>query len=344
MSFGDWHGIHIYYAGNRRPMLTECVRPLVDDLRGDGLLAGYFFINYWLEGPHLRLRLRPSTVEATGEVLRRAEAAIQTFLRQRPALYELSAGAFSDMYDKMFGFEFSDDERLEYVDEHGVMRMEKNNTYKYVPYEPEFGKYGGAAGVAVAEWHFEYSSDLVIEATRTLNLHLRRATLGLAVQLMMVMTTVFLDDEDSITTFLEDYAEYWRRTFDGVVPIDGTSVHDKAYEMMGDRVTRRFLELRTVCAEGRAKDLPGLLGGWHAHCVDLRDRIAALAARAELLLRDWNGEPAAVTDVPDALRRVLWAYLHMTNNRLSVTLADESYLGHVLTRALRDRHLVEAPR
>src|SRR5262249_22057905 len=116
----------------------------------------------------------------------------------------------------------------------------------------------------------------------------------------------------------------------------------KAYEMMGDRVTRRFLDLRAICAAGRASELPGLLGGWYGHCVELRDRVAALAVRGELHLRDWDGKPAPVTDVPDALRRVLWAYLHMTNNRLSVTLADESYLGHVLTRALRDRHLVEA--
>jgi hypothetical protein len=344
VSLGDWQGIHVFYAGNRRPMLTECVRPLVEELRADGLLAGYFFINYWLEGPHLRLRLRPSTPEATSEVLRRAEAAIERYLRVRPALYDVSAVTISGMYDKMFDFEFTKEERQQYLDEHGVMRMEKNNTYKYVPYEPEYGRYGGVAGIAVAEWHFEYSSDLIIEATRTLNLHLRRVTLGLAVQLMMVMTTVFLDDEESIATFLEDYAEYWRRTYDGVVEIDGNAVHDNAYEMMGDRVTRRFLELRAACADGRAKDLPGILGGWYAHCVELRDRVAELAARGELHLRGWDGKPETVTEVPDALRRVMWAYVHMTNNRLNVTLADESYLGHVLTRALRDRHLVEADR
>ena len=344
MTRGDWQSIHIHYAGNRRPMLTECVRPLVDGLRGDRLLAGYFFINYWLEGPHLRLRLRPSSVEATGEVRRRAEAAIEKYVRERPALYEVNPTVYADTSESMFSVEFTEQERLRYLDEHGMMRVEKNNTYKYVPYEPELGKYGGVAGVSVAEWHFEYSSDLVIEATRMLNLHLRRVTLGMAAQLMMVMTTVFMHDEESVATFLAEYADYWRRTFDGVVPMEGAAAHDPAYESMGDRVTRRFLELRAACVEGRAADLPGLLGGWFEHCVELRDRIAELAVRGELHLRGWDGQDAPVTDVPDALRRVLWAYLHMTNNRLSVSLADESYLGHVLNRALRERHLIEANR
>lgn len=336
MSFGEWQGIHVYYAGNRRPMLTDCIRPLVDELRRDELLAGYFFINYWVEGPHLRLRLRPSTVEATAEVCRRAEAAITAYLRGRPALYDINPVKYSQTYDHMFGLEFGADERAEYLDEHGVMRMEKNNTYKYVTYEPEYGKYGGAAGVALAEWHFEVSSDLVIEATRQLNLHLRPVLLGAAAQLMMVMSTVFMGDDQPTADFLRLYGEYWRSTFDGVIPIDGESVHDKAYGTMGDRVTRRFLEVREACRAGRADELPGLLGGWYEHCVELRDRAAELAVRGELALRDWSGKHTPVTDVDAALRQVLSPYLHMTNNRLNVTLADEAYLGHVLHRGLRE--------
>lgn len=56
---GEWIALHIFYAASPRPMLVDCVRPLVDRLTGEGLLAGHFFINYWLEGPHVRLRLRP---------------------------------------------------------------------------------------------------------------------------------------------------------------------------------------------------------------------------------------------------------------------------------------------
>jgi hypothetical protein len=325
-------------------MLTDCIRPLIDGLRRDRLLAGYFFVNYWLEGPHLRLRLRPSTGEATDEVCRRAEAAITEYVRSRPALYDIDPGKYSETFDAMFALEFRPDEREQYVDEQGVMRLERNNTYKYVPYEPEYGKYGGVAGVALGEWHFEQSSDLVIDATRQLNLHLRPVSLGVAAQLMMVMSTVFLGEDQPTAEFLQLYSDYWRQAFDGVVPIDVSSVHDKAYETMGDRVTRRFLELRQACRQDRADELPGLLGGWYQHCVELRDRVADLATRGELPLRGWDGKHAPVTDVDTALRQVLLPYLHMTNNRLSMTLPDEAYLGHVLARALRGRDLVETGR
>jgi hypothetical protein len=337
MSPGDWQAIHIHYAGNRRPMLTDCIRPLVDDLRGDRLLSGYFFINYWLEGPHVRLRLRPSAPAATAAVCERAEASIGAFLRKRPALYEVNADTYLGMYTRMFELEFSEQERQRHLDADGRMLVEANNSYKYVPYEPEYGKYGGVAGVALAEWHFEHSSDLVIDATRTLNLHLRRVVLGLSAQLMMIMTTVFVGDEDATAEFLERYADFWHGTFDGVFRMDGIVNFDTAYESMGGALTRRFLDLRAACRGG----LSGLLGRWFEHCVELRDRVAELAGTGQLTLRGWDGRTAPVTDVTVALQQVLAPYLHMTNNRLGLTLADESYLGHALARALREREPAE---
>jgi thiopeptide-type bacteriocin biosynthesis protein len=344
MSPGKWQGIHIYYAGNRRPMLTECIRPLVDELRADGLLAGYFFINYWLEGPHVRLRLRPSSRAATDAVCHRAEEAIGRFLRERPALYEVQAEQYFDLYGRMFELEFTDEERREYVDASGRMRFAANNSYKYVPYVPEYGKYGGVAGVALAEWHFEHSSDLVIDATRTLNLHLRRVVLGAAAQLMMIMTTAFMGDEAATAEFLQGYADYWQGTFDGVVDMDGIASYDRAYEAMDGSLTRRFLELRAGCADPSGNPPPGLLGRWLEHCVELRDRVGALARAGTLTLRDWDGRHTPATDVDDARRRVLAPYLHMTNNRLGLTLADEAYLGRALARALREREPAEAAR
>ena len=73
----------------RSPLLLQCVGPLVDELDADGLLAGYFFINYWLEGPHVRLRLRPATpaAERRGAAPRRGGG--DAFLRSRPALYNV---------------------------------------------------------------------------------------------------------------------------------------------------------------------------------------------------------------------------------------------------------------
>ena len=39
---GAWQATHVFYAANPRPLLLECVRPLVDELEAEKLIAGYF--------------------------------------------------------------------------------------------------------------------------------------------------------------------------------------------------------------------------------------------------------------------------------------------------------------
>ena len=37
---GAWQAVHIFYAASPRPLLLDCVRPLVDALTAEGLLSG----------------------------------------------------------------------------------------------------------------------------------------------------------------------------------------------------------------------------------------------------------------------------------------------------------------
>ncbi len=43
-----------------------------------------------------------------------------------------------------------------------------------------------------------------------------------------------------------------------------------------------------------------------------------------------------MTDPAQALPLLLSPYMHMTNNRLHVTIRDEAYLAHLLGRVLRE--------
>jgi hypothetical protein len=333
---GAWQAVHVYYGAIRQAMLTDCVRPLVAGLRKDGLIAGWFFINYWVEGPHLRLRLKPRTAAQTGEVLRRAEAAIEDFLKVRPALYDARSATYTDLYSTLFDVEFTPEQRARYTGPDGTMNFRENNTFSREEYEPEYGKYGGRAGVALAEWHFEHSSDLVVEVLRTMNVHLRPVVLGVAAQLMMVMSSVFLDDAGLTADFLERYHDFWNWAFDSSAFVK-ESGYDDAYEAMGAGVRERFAVVRGAVARGEADRLPGVLSGWAAHCAQLRARVGALAAAGELVFSGWGEEKVErITDPQLAALRLLSPYLHMTNNRLGTTLADEAYLSHILSRALRE--------
>ncbi|WP_407698018.1 lantibiotic dehydratase C-terminal domain-containing protein [Streptomyces apocyni] len=321
-------------------MLLHCVRPLVDELEADGLLANYFFINYWLEGPHVRLRLKPSSPEAEPEVRRRTEQAIDAFLAERPALYEVDSGFLNDFYNTLFEIEFPGSERGHFMDDQGRMNLRANNSRSAEPYEPEYGKYGGPAGIELAEWHFRHSSDLVIEAFRTKNLHLRTVLLGTSAQLMMVISGTFLPGDDELAGYLDSYYEFWHRAFPGTGFI-GSAEYDRNYAAMAPSLAARFAGIRAAVggAEGQetAGQLPAFLAGWAEHCAELRDKARVLAVNGDLVFRSWDGErDEVVTDPAVALPLLLSPYMHMTNNRLHVTIRDEAYLSHVLGRALRE--------
>jgi thiopeptide-type bacteriocin biosynthesis protein len=333
---GSWQAIHVYYGTGCRIMLADCIAPLVEGLQADGLLASYFFINYWVEGPHLRLRLKPARAADTETVLRRAEDAVDAFLRTRPSLYDPARSFFSGLYDTLFDLEFTPDERAPYLGPDGRMRIRDNNSRSREPYEPEYGKYGGPRGIELAEWHFEYSSDVILTILRSTNVHLRSALLGLASQLMMVTVTEFIPDPAAAASFLDGYHEFWRRAFD-VTDFIKDGAYERAYETTGPGLRQRFAAVRSALTTGSAQELPEFLRGWAAHCAQLRSRAAALAESGQLVLRSWDDtRDETVTDPAMAARRLLSPYLHMTNNRLGATLSDEAYLAYALARALRE--------
>ncbi|MEU6539985.1 lantibiotic dehydratase C-terminal domain-containing protein [Streptomyces sp. NPDC047000] len=348
-----WLALHVFYAANPQPLLVDCVRPLVGRLTADGLLSGYFFINYWLEGPHVRLRLRPSSRDAEAEVRRRAEEAIGGFLRTRPALYAVDSGFLKDFYDALFDIEFPGEDRARYTGTDGRMNLRPNNSFSCEVYAPEYAKYGGPAGVALAEWHFRHSSDLVLEAYRSMNLHLRTVLLGTSAQLMMVMASCFLPEEERLAEYLDSYYAFWHRLFPGTGFI-GSAEYERGYERMAPALGARFTQLRQAVASGDLSRLPAFLRRWAEHCLELRDRVADLTRRGELAFPAWDGparedtgqeraeDPGAaplvtVTRVPAVLPRLLSPYMHMTNNRLHVTIRDEAYLAFVLGRVLREQ-------
>ncbi|MGC0416010.1 lantibiotic dehydratase C-terminal domain-containing protein [Embleya sp. AB8] len=333
---GAWQSVHVFYAASSRPLIVDCVQPLVEALRAERLIAGYFFINYWVEGPHLRLRLKPASAAVAETVHRRTEEALRTFLRRRPALYEVQHDFSAVAADTLFDLEFTPEERLRYQDADGRMRLRPTNTFSDERYEPEYGKYGGPAGVALAEWHFERSSDLVIAANQTMNLHVRAMLLGLSAQLMMVTTTAFLPDPAAALGFFQSYHDFWSGSLDETDFIRDAD-YARAYERMGDRVARRYVQVREALTSDTPQALPAVLGAWYEHGLELRRRVAELAVRGELVFESWEGRrEQRITDPDQAAGRLLFPYIHMTNNRLYVTLDDEAYLSQVLANALRD--------
>lgn len=331
----DWISVHVFYASNANPMLVECVQPLVDRLRADGVISRYFFIKYWLEGPHVRLRLLPAPGVDPQDVRTEVNAALDEFLRRRPALYEADQDGMADLYKQMFLAEYGEDRWNATYGVDGVMPFRPNNSYAYIPYEREFGRYGGPVGVELAEWHFEHSSDLVLQLLATTNVHVRQVMLGLSAQLSMMMCAVFLGDERRIADFLEEYRVFWETSYQERSDEYHESF-DNSYRKMGDTLRSRLAEILRV-ARGEPAGLTGIEQRWLTHCRDLRGRVVELAGSGQLSFRRRSDtEPNQITDVDAALAVLLSSYVHMTNNRLGVSILDEIYLSYLMRSALLD--------
>src|SRR5690242_5922393 len=179
----EWLSVHAFYAANANPMLVDCVTPLVASLRERDLLARWFFVRYWLEGPHVRLRLLPRDPDRAGEVRDAAAEALAAFLRRRPALYEEDRDGSVELYKNLYLAEYGEASWNDRYGPDGAMPFRDNNTVHWLPYEREYDRYGGPAGIELAEWHFEQSSDLVLALLATTNVHVRTVLLGQAAQL-----------------------------------------------------------------------------------------------------------------------------------------------------------------
>jgi hypothetical protein len=338
---GDWIALHVFYASDANPILVEAVRPLVEELRQEELIDGWFFIKYWMEGPHLRVRFRPARPELAGTVRRRATEALQAFLDRRPALYDTDIDGLGDLYKKMYLAEYGQERwDADYGD--GAMPFRPNNSIAELPYEREYDRYGGPAGIDIAEWHFEQSSDLVATLLATSNTHVRPVLLGLATQLSLMTAYTFLRDDDRVRTFFERYRGFWETSYQEPSD-DYHGSFDKSFELTRATLAERIGRIRAIAGSAGSNGstgaaeaaLSGIERTWLTHCRELHRRVRDAAGRGELVFPSQRLERRAPIDDPDALATVLLSsYIHMTNNRLGVAILDEIYLSYLVERAL----------
>lgn len=332
-----WISMHIFYAAPPNHLLLEGVAPLVEELRHRELISRSFFIRYWQEGSHIRLRLLPAPGVTPDAIAAIAEPAIADFLRRRPALYRYDDESYQPFYKAMFVGEYGEAKWWEtYPD--GRMPFRPNNSFHYIAYEPEYHRYGGRAGVELAEWHFEVSSNIVLRIMRETNVHVRPILLGQSVRLTLPFLYGFIEQDEQLVGFLGRYMQYWQQSFHK--ELSDLSPFDKSYVRIADELKRRIAGTRAHIVGARPADLLGLDRVWLEHIRELRGRVEALVDSQQLILPDASGAMTPVSSRQDALNRLMGSYIHMTNNRLGVGTGDETYLAYLIQSALLDRSAV----
>jgi hypothetical protein len=314
---------------------------LLRDLRQDDLLQRFFFIRYWMEGPHIRLRLRPRRQADAGEICQRAEKEVAAFLARRPALYELDPEVLAPVYKELFLAEYSEEEWAARYGAGGQIPLRDNNSWAYIDYEPEYDRYGGPDGVRLAEWHFERSSTLALYLTETANVHVRTVLFGLAVQMMAAMAAAFFGPPPEIAGYFQGYGAFWEQRSEDPTQTRASG-YERAYAGMAESLVTRVAEIHATVRDRDFRRLSGFMRSWAMHCVELRDHVARLTSQQRMIFAGfWEPSgaqtaPLPLTDLSLVLRVLLNGYLHMTNNRLGVSIVDEIYLAYVLRSAFTD--------
>ena len=321
-----WLSVHIFYSSNSDPMLTEAVAPLVRKLRELELISSYFFIRYWLSGPHIRLRLLLADGVSEDAVKQIVDQDFSAFLARRPALFEIDKQVLAPLYKGMYLAEYSEEKYAEEFGADGELPFLDNNTFHYIDYEPEVDRYLGEQAMDLSERHFEVSSDLVIKLIEETNMHVRGIVMGHSVQLMLQTCYTFLGNDERVDTFLERYMDFWQTSY----AQNSQKLYpgfDRKYSHMAPKLLKRIAEVQNL-NDGNEHAGTETERNWIAHMRDVRDQIRHLAATNSLKMHEGaEGEDAA-------LNILLSSYIHMTNNRLGVSILDEVYLSYLIRRAL----------
>lgn len=303
-----WLSAHIFYHADPDDLLTEFVLPLIDTLRGESAVSRAFFLRHWERGPHVRLRLQ-LPADRVAETRERVARAITQHLTEHPGPV-LTGDNLAESLRTLSQLEHGSSDLQE------LHVAEPPNTFRWLDYEPEYAKYGGTHGVAIAENVFDVSSTLAGHVLRTVASH--RARLGIALQfLLLTGRALGLDDEQRVV-FLRHYQERW---------VGYVGEPDKLFPAWDDQY-RLQRETYHSLVEAVATGSPvgkGLGRQWEHAIGRAVERLRPLVHRREV----WPAEvdPAAPPFV--ALAALACQFLHTTNNRMNVRPQGECFVAYL---------------
>ena len=306
---GSWLAGHIFF--NAHIYTPECDRVVLDvaepflrRCQREGWIDGHFFIRYSELGPHVRFRVHgdPEVLENT----------------VWPALEEHVRSLHPDA---VMGA--PDGSPLEGETTAKVTHLAR------IEYEPETERYGGPDGVRLAERFFEVSSEASYALLHKTGTE-RSSRLGKGLLSMVVLVHTFATSREHATEFAHQYGINYLRSL--VRDEEGRSAwlgaFGSGYEQQAETLTTYVTEVWERLDEG--DELSEALDAYHAGLLQVRDEFRALLDQQRLLFR---GE-TPFTSWEQAVSGIVSSYVHMHNNRLGVSIQEESYLAYLIMRAM----------
>lgn len=309
---GVWLSAHLYFQGELYStegdrVVLAVVKPFVRGCQERNWIERYFFVRYSDPRPHIRLRVYgPRTV---------ISETVQPALRRH--VLHPSGGALDTAVLTASRSNPSTD------GQHPISDI------RWVPYEPEVERYGGADAVAVAENHFHSSSETCADLLEAIGESDRAVRLGKALLCMVTLAHAFCRDRAEAASFISQYGTSYLRSLAREESQRSRllGVFESGYKQQADHlilyVNEAWRRLESTQSLSSALDL------YHHQLRDTERRLRFLHEERRLVqysvvTETWqtNGRPIANS------------YLHMMSNRMGVTIPEESYLSYVMNKAM----------
>jgi thiopeptide-type bacteriocin biosynthesis protein len=317
-----WLAAHLFfdhpgiYTGECDEVVLDVMEPFVRRCQAEGWVDGWFFIRYSEHGPHVRLRLH-----GPGDVL--DQAVWPALLAHVRASHPDAADTLPDVpaYPAGPPPEAPPEPRA------GPVRV---THVACVPYEPETDRYGGPDGVRLAERFFEASSEAALALLHRTSRTERSSRLGKGLLTMVELLHVFSRDRAAAARWAEQYNIGYLRGVARDEEARGVwlGAFDSGYGSQADTLGEYVEEVWSRMDEG--EPLSEALDLYRDGLVEVRGHFCDLfearrLGRAEEPYTDWETAVGAICS----------SYLHMTNNRLGITIQEESYLAYLIMRTLQ---------
>lgn len=179
-------------------------------------------------------------------------------------------------------------------------------------YEPETGRYGGPAGLAASEELFTLSSRIAVGILAAAD---RRQALLIGFDLILIALAVSEPEDLDAVRSVRGYFAAWDFLQESVT--DGQAALERA-EQLYETSRKQWNGRRARLDEVVTAQPDSTHGRWKS---GLRDTLGQL--------RDQEAAGVSATD----RRRILWSLVHMMNNRLGLTVADERAISWLASKA-----------
>ncbi|MEU6410847.1 lantibiotic dehydratase C-terminal domain-containing protein [Microbispora sp. NPDC046933] len=321
-----WLSAHIYYHDDLDALIEGVVRPLAAELAASGAIDGRFFVRHWQGGPHLRLRLRPAAGADPAEVSRRVAEHVGLFLAKHPSTAVVEQEGYLRVAGPLARRERGQGE---------IEPLQPNNSIRWVPYEREYGRYGGtAAALETVERHFAESTGIALDVIASGRGRDHRT--GQALAMMFLCAAVGEATPGGLAAFFTAGRGDWGSKLAFGDPRLEETAFEERFRRQRDHLHHLVDGLAAMVRDGATADSGAPAARWARSVGALRDGLLRL--ERDGLFRP--GEPLLSggrdEEEHPGLRSVLLLCSHMNNNRLGISLTEEAYLMYLLWRVVTD--------